>query len=39
MQAKERKNIFVNDAVIWKIIYLKRKDTKRIMKGVYNGKI
>lgn len=32
-----KKNIFISDAIIWEIIYLKRKDTKHKMKGVYNG--
>lgn len=31
------KNIFVNDAIIWDIIYLKNKDEKRKIKGIYNA--
>ena len=32
-----RRNIFVSDDIVWEIIYLKRKDRKREMKGSYNG--
>ena len=32
-----KKNIFINDDIAWEIIYLKRKNDKRIMKGTYNG--
>jgi hypothetical protein len=32
-----KKNIFISDDILWEIVYLKKNDNKRKMKGIYNG--